>query len=245
MQRITSIFFIFLGFAKAELTFDSKLKELHASADATELTCDFHFENTGTKVEEILSHETNCTCITAQLSEGGKRIYQPGEKGTLRAVFSMGNFSGTVDKQVVMRVKADAGESPNLTLTVRIHIPVLVQLDQNTVEWALDEVKKPKVIKVTMNDSQPIKITNVTTSNTDFLVSYKPITDGKEYEITVTPAKPDEKTPGIAVIRIETDSTNEKQKSQMGFALIRAKVPSIAPVPTATITPNAPTTNQP
>lgn len=219
---------VFSSWATAQLTFENPAQELHASADGEKLTCDFPFANKGGKTEEILTYEGNCSCIAVQLSEEGKRIYAPGEKGVLRAVFDLGTFSGTVDKHVAVRMMGDAVDAPSITLTVKIHIPVLVNLEPKSVEWSLGEEKLPKKFKVMMNDKVPVKVTSVTSSNADFVVSYSALVEGKEYEISVVPAVAAQNSPGIAMLRVETDCTNTKQKNQMAFALIRSPEPAAA-----------------
>jgi Protein of unknown function (DUF1573) len=230
MKKIFSILIGFSALASAQLQFEQPNQELRAKPDDSLLTCDFAFENKGTTVQEILTYIPNCTCISVQISNDGKLVYQPGEKGILRATFELGNLAGSVAKQVVISMKGDPVDQPSITLNAKIDIPELVKLEPKTIEWLLDEPKTAKIIKVRMDDDKPIHISGVTSSNANFEVTHKEVVAGKEYEISVVPAANAQNTPGIGVIRVETDCPVSKQKNQMAFAVIRS---APAPIPEA------------
>jgi hypothetical protein len=226
MQRFFSLLFVFSSWASAQLHFDELTKEFVAHPDDAKLTCDFPFENKGTTVQEIVAYVGNCSCISAQLSNDGQRVYQPGEKGVVRAIFDLGTLVGTFEKQVVVTMKGDPANQPSITLQAKIQIPEFVKLEPKTIQWLVDEVKSPKIIKVTMHDDKPINISAVTSSNPNFEVSQKEVVAGKEYEISVVPTAKAQNILGITVIRVETDCSVGKQKSQMAFATIRRAPPT-------------------
>ncbi len=231
MKRIFGIFCALLSFASAQLQFETPNQQLTAKPEDSKLICDFAFENKGTTVQEILAYVPNCGCITAQISNDGKLVYQPGEKGVLRATFDLGALAGPVAKQIVITMKGDHEDRPSITLTATIDIPELVKLEPKTIEWLTEETKTPKIIKVSMHDEKPVHILGVTSSNPNFEVSLKEVVAGKEYEIAVVPAANAQNVQGIGVIRVETDCQVSKQKNQMAFAVIRsAPLPEAAPV---------------
>ena len=117
----------------------------------------------------------------------GKLRYAPGESGLIRAAFDMGNFSGTVDKVVAVWLDDDPTDKPSLSLTVRVHIPVLVSMEPKTVKWELDGKPDAQTIRITMNHSKPIHVTAVESSSKAFTHEIKAIEDGKIYELVVTP----------------------------------------------------------
>jgi hypothetical protein len=223
----------FTAFLRAELVFDALKKEIKAGPDARQIICDFYFENKGDKTVSIASYESTCSCMAVMVNQEGKLDYAPGEKGVMRATFDMENFTGEVDKNVLIWMKGDPEAKPSIILVVNVIIPVLVDIQPRTLEWSGPAPWEKKSIKVEMNHSEPIKILRASIGNPMFESEVKTITEGKSYEVIVTPlAKPDA-PPGMAVIHIETDCKIDKQKKQMAFAVVRPDIvkPSPAPAP--------------
>ena len=208
----------------ATLTFKETLKELHAPADAKSVTADFEFTNRSEKTVTVAKYDAACSCMAVTISNGKLR-YAPGESGVVRAKFDMGNFSGTVDKVVGLWLGDDPADKPSISLTVRVHIPVLVALDPKTLTWSLNAKPEAQVIRITMNHDQPIRVVAVTSSSGDFQHELKTLEEGKSYELAVTPKATD--TPGLAVVRIETDCAIEKHRIQQAFAVVRKPPPVV------------------
>jgi hypothetical protein len=214
------------GFLQAAgLDFETLLQEIHMDSDAAQATADFKFTNTSDKPLSIMKYDAACSCMGVTIS-GGKLRYAPGESGVVRATFHMGNFSGTVDKSVVLWMSGDPQGAPSKQLTVRVHIPVLVEVTPKTLQWDVDGAAKSQSIRVVMNHKSPIQVTQVTSSSEAFTHELKTITAGKEYEIVVTPTAT--KTPGLAVFRIETDCEISRHRIQQAFAVIRRPAPGAA-----------------
>jgi hypothetical protein len=221
MKTLFTLFALLPFLAQAQLTFDALRKELNAPPDASKISCDFAFENKTDKDIEIARFESTCSCISAQIGNGGKLKYAPGEKGVIRANFDMQNYAGKVDKLVNVWIKGDPDDKPSLNLVVVVNIPVLVELSPKTAEWSLTEKMEPKTIKIKMNHSEPIKITSTSVSNPIFTAELKTITEGKEYDLIVTPVGKLDNKAGIGMIHIETDCKIAKQRKQIAFAIVR------------------------
>jgi hypothetical protein len=138
----------------------------------------------------------------------------------------MGNFSGEVDKVVALWLDKDPADKPSVSLTVRVHIPVLVVVEPKTLKWDLNGKGEAQTIRVNMNHTKPISVVKVVGSSEAFKQELKTVEQGKSYEIVVTPL--DVKTPGLAVIRIETDCDIDKHRLQQAFAVVRKPSPSEA-----------------
>ncbi len=80
-----------------QLLFENSLKELTVTPDVETATVDFPF-TVGPKGAEILAFEAPCTCLEAKISDNGKLLWKPGEKGTVKGLFSVGTMKGKVDK---------------------------------------------------------------------------------------------------------------------------------------------------
>jgi hypothetical protein len=206
------------------LTFESELVEIHAPADAKAVEADFKFENKTDKQVNIAKFDKTCSCIGVKVSDG-KLSYAPGEGGVIRATFEMGNFSGEVDKVVVLWLDSDPADKPSITLTVRVHIPVLVVMSEKTLKWSLGTQPETRKIDVTMDYAKPIKIISTSCTSDNIKVELKTLEVGKHYELLVTPA--DTKEPGLAIIRIETDCDIARHKVLQAFAVIRRELPPV------------------
>ncbi len=207
--------------ARGGLTFSEPLKEVHAAADAASVVVDFPFVNKGPGTATIRHYDAACSCMSAQV-RGGKLEYGPGEEGLVRAKFDLGNFSGTVDKQVVIWLKGDPDDKPSAVLTVRVHIPELVLVEPKTLKWAVGEAPEAKKIRIKVDYGKPVKVLDVNGSNDRFKQELVTVKEGAEYELSVTPA--DTATPGIGVLRIETDCPVARHRVRQAFLVVRREM---------------------
>lgn len=208
-----------------ELAFVETFKELTVKPEERRVTVDFEFENKSNQAVTISKYDSSCSCVSVQV-KGGKLHYASGEKGMIRGVFDMGNLSGTVEKAIQVWLKGDGEVEPSIALTVRIEIPVLVEISPKTLRWDIGAVPDSKVIEITMNHDQPITVKSATCSNENFLTVLKVVEEGKKYQLVVTPQQTG--TPGIGVINISTDCEVARQATQRAFTVIR-KPPAVVP----------------
>lgn len=222
MKIATAIWLALAAVSQADgLAFERVLEEVKASADATQVTADFKFTNKGDKPVTIAKSDPGCSCLSVQIS-GGKLKYAPGESGTVRATFDVGNFSGTVDKAIGLWLDDAAGDKPSMHLTVRIEIPVLVNMEPKTATWDVGAKPEPKTISIRMAEGHTIKVLSAKCSSPLFQQELKTIEEGKKYDLIVTPKSAD--SPGMGVIRIETDCPISKHRLQQAFAVVRRPV---------------------
>ncbi len=205
------------------LEFAAQLKEVHAAADATIVTTDFNFTNKGDKPVTIAKTDPGCSCLKVEIS-GGKLKYAPGESGVVRTTFDMGNFSGTVDKKVALWIDDDPADKPSMSLTVRVHIPVIVALEPKTVKWNLGAKPDPQTIQIRMAEGKSIHVTGVKSSSPAFKCEVKVVEKGRKYDLIVTPMEMN--APGMSVFRIETDCEISKYAIQQAFAVVRKPSPA-------------------
>ncbi|MGL5017540.1 MAG: DUF1573 domain-containing protein [Luteolibacter sp.] len=202
----------------AGLEFAQPLKEVHAPADVATVTQSFEFTNHGDKPVTIAKADPTCSCLKIEIS-GGKLTYAPGESGVVKVTFEMGNFSGTVDKMVAIWLDGDPPDKPSRSVTVRVHIPVLVALEPKTVKWSIGSEAAPQTIQIRMAEGQTIHVTDVKSTSESFSTEVKTLEPGKKYDLIVTPK--DLTVPALGVIRIETDCAIGKHRSQQVFAVVR------------------------
>jgi hypothetical protein len=202
----------------AGLEFAELLKEFHAAPDAAKVVAEFNFTNHSNKPARLSNSDPGCSCLKVEVADG-KLDYAPGESGMLRATFEMGNFSGTIDKNIALWVDDDPADKPSVKLTVRVHIPVLVNLEPKTLKWVIGGKPEPQTIHIQMASEKPIRVINVKSSSSAFTYEVKTIEEGKAYDLIVTPVATE--VPGISVLRIETDCAFPKHRVQQAFALLQ------------------------
>lgn len=222
------LFALFLGCLPLHggtLTFKEPTKEIHAGIDAKTVTADFEFKN-ASDAEVVIDHyDAACTCISAGV-QNGKMSYKPGESGVIRAAFDMSHFSGTADKSVMVWLKGDPEDKPSITLTARVIIPVLVEVEPKSLIWESGAPAEPRTVTITMKHSAPIRVTSVSGADQRFSQVLRTVEEGKKYEVTVTPSATDKV--GMGVISIETDCPAPRFRSQRIFTVIRHPLPKSA-----------------
>lgn len=204
-----------------KLTFEKELLEFHLAPDATTVTADFQFQNKTDKPVTITRAEPVCSCQKVEIS-GGRLVYQPGEKGIVRASFELGNFSGVVDKSTLVYLSGDDEKAPSHVLNMRAHLPVLVELGEKTLLWELGAAAETRVCRIRIKEGESIKVLRATCRDDQFKVELKTITEGREYEVAVTPGSTAK--PILVPIRIETDCAIERHRVQQIFGVVRKPV---------------------
>lgn len=211
-----------------ELTFPESTKEVNVAVDATVLDIDFPFSNNTDKPVTISKVQASCSCMNVGV-KGGKQRYEPGESGVIRATFDMRNQMGDVERLTHVWLQGDPEEKPSVKLEVKFHIPELVKPEPRTLRWEVGEAPSPKTIRIVMSGDAPIHVQNVIAPPANFKHELKTITDGKEYELVVTPAATT--SVAIGVYRLETDCKVETQRLKQMFAAIMKPAKNAPPKP--------------
>ena len=217
MMMILALAGLGLGAASGQMVFEKSLIEMTAEPDQEEITVEFRFTVKGDKEVEIGEYDAPCTCLEARISDNGRLVWQPGESGTVQGVFKTGNFMGSVDKMIVLRMNGET--EPSVKLTVRMHIPVLLEIEPKTLFWNQKDAVKSQSFKLTVNGDEPLQILELSGTNENFVEELKTIKEGREYEIVVTPKSLEERAFGL--LRIKTDSKHVKHQRYQAFMAIR------------------------
>jgi hypothetical protein len=179
------------------------------------VACNFAFKVEGEGEATISKFNVACSCLEAQISDNGRLVWPVGETGTVRGLFKIGKFRGTVDKNITL-VMADGVKH---SLTVRMTMPELLKIEPKTLKWSLGGEGGKKSFEITTHASEPLHITQVSGTNDDkFPYELKTLEEGKRYRLTVSPQKIGET--GFGLIRFITDSKYEKHRSYQAFAVV-------------------------
>ena len=224
LKYLFSIFAV--GSLSAEMVFDAKLVEIKVGVDEQTVTAEFPFTIKGEDTV-IKDYDAPCSCLKAKIPLNNDRSpklnWKVGETGKIIGKFMLGNFKGTVDKNIVINFQ---GKEEGAKLTVRVTIPELFKIEPPTQQWNLGGGVASKTYKLTVNHSEPIHILEHSGTSAEFPYKLKTIKEGWEYEIVVTPTQ--DKTPAMGMIRIHTDSKSKRFKRNQVFAVMRTPRPAAA-----------------
>jgi hypothetical protein len=208
----------------AGLEFAEPKVALKASHLDTETPVNFTFKATGEAPTKILDIQTYCACLKASPT-GGKMEFAPGETGTIECAFLLGTFEGEVTKNVVLTT--DNPAQKEITLAVTITIPKIYEVTPDQVTWTIGEACTPKTVRLKILDEKPIRLTGATSSREKVSATFKAITEGKEYEVTLTPETTAE--PMLGTLRLDTDAPYPRyQKKLVFFNVLRPRA-AVAP----------------
>ena len=113
----------------AQLAWQTQHKQATAELGQERVELAFAFENVGGEAVTITDVQPSCGCTTAELI---KKTFEPGEKGSITALFEIGDRTGRQSKQIVVRTDSDA--SAVSTLTLEVLVPELVRVQPSFVQ---------------------------------------------------------------------------------------------------------------
>lgn len=205
----------------AEMVFETQLLEVTVAPDQYEVVGEFPFKIEG-GAAEVVKYEAFCTCLEARIEplkpdRSPKLHWAEGESGVIKTKFDTSKFLGTVEKSIKLTL---VGVAEPVVLTMRITVPEILKVEPGTLRWDLNGEMDERTVKITVNHTKPINIRTHRSNNMEmFPYEFKVIREGWEYELKVKPAQ--NKTPGIAVISLLTDSELPRFKRLSCHAVVR------------------------
>jgi len=196
--------------ASAALRLDGDHVDVKPKPEDETASVTFTFKNDGDKPVRVLHLESACSCLSASLD---KPVYQPGEKGTGKADFKVGSFTGQQEK--VITITTDDPQQQEWVVPFIVDVPVVVDIEPKMVQWWLNEAPAPKEMTVKMTGTNPMKIVNVTSTRENMKFAFKEVKPGREYMVTLTPTTTAEVM--IGALKLETDSKIPKYQRQLAF----------------------------
>lgn len=198
-----------------DLVFQEKVIAVLAKPDQELVVADFSFTAVGEGPAVIKRYDAPCSCLEAQISDGGRLTWSTGESGEVRGLFKVGNFRGTVDKQISIIMS----NGNRHDLTVRMTMPELVKVEPKTLKWEQGAEAEKQAFEITISEEHPLKILEIVATNEEkFPFELETIEEGKRYKLWVTPSETE--TRGFGLLRIATDSAFKKHQSYQAFAVV-------------------------
>lgn len=222
-RRLLILLLMLATTIRAELTLGVPAIELKPKPEDEEVEAVFKFRNAGDKAVKVLSLESACSCLSAELD---KAEYQPGEEGTGTARFKVSTFVGRHEKYVIATTNDPDQEEWQINFI--LDVPTVVEIKPKTLQWYIGDESSPKSCLVQFTGEDPTKIVKITATRENVAFEWKELKEGREYLVTVTPKTTDDVT--LGALKIETNSPIAKYRNQLAFFSISRK-PDPIPAP--------------
>ncbi|MDD2706996.1 MAG: DUF1573 domain-containing protein [Verrucomicrobiae bacterium] len=220
-RELAPVGFIFVFHAMVTVTYgqlkwDCREMDFSPTPLESRIIAHFTFTNSGKKPVAIAAVKSSCGCTSLM---GDKKVYQPGERGEITAVFEFGQRVGAQEKTIV--VQSDDPVEPTALLKFKVTIPEIIRMAPLFVNWFKGEPAEAKTVTLKVVHSEPVKVVRAKSNNEKMSVRLKTIKEGKEYLLAITPA--DTTQPVAVAIDIQTDFPRENPKIFKVFALVRGR----------------------
>lgn len=177
------VVFVIQSVAAAQLSWDVRERTLEPKVGEGAVTAEYTFVNRTDHSITIKSLTASCDCTLVSLS---KKIYKPGEGGTIVATFTVGDRQGLQNKTILVTTSDEAEQ--NVLLQMRVKLPVVVASFSEMVLWKRGEAAEQKVISIRPGSEGPARAPRVSSDGSIALqTSIRELTDGSGYEVLVTP----------------------------------------------------------
>lgn len=173
---------------------------------------EFKFSNTGRAPVRIVSVDASCGCLVPKVE---KKSIVPGEQGELVINFDLRNRYGPQEKAVL--VQTDDGKK--ISLSIKTDIPKSYTVAPMLMKWAADNQQPVKTVRLTNNNTFPIQLMSVMTSDDKVSAKLKVIRAGFEYELIVHRPAAGNKTRSVVRIKMEPPPGETESKDLKLYVL--------------------------
>jgi hypothetical protein len=201
-------------FAFAQLEFAETTITKEATSETREVVGNFAFTNVGDSPITIQRTRSSCGCTVAELD---KRRYEPGESGSIKAVFTIGNREGRQVKTI--SVITDEPSRPAYQLSLETDIPKFVDLSSRMLFWVRNGETERRAIDLTFSPDRPTEILEIKPRGDGFEAEIETVEEGTKYKLWITPTDTDERR--RVTYELVTDKPSHRPRSIFVFAYIR------------------------
>jgi len=213
----------------SELAWEQTQIELHPTVGDDTAIGHFKYQNKGDKPIAIKSVTTSCGCTAAS----AKQEAVPGEKGEVTATFKIGDRTGVQQKAIT--VLTDDTTQPSTTLSLKVVIPQVLELQPAFVFWQAGEAPKPKAIVAKAGAGVSIQGLDVSSSSPDFVTKVEPGSSPNEFRIKIEPRQTTQAA--VATLTIKPGLEHGKTKIFYATARIIPQSPPAAQLPNSKVAP--------
>lgn len=196
------------------LVWESKTAHIELASGEPRSTAQFAFTNNTAKTVSITATESSCECTVVQLE---KRVFAPGEKGTLPVYYSSKGNTGRRTYVIAVTTEGNGKEVDYLKLVVDTYPQISVT--PRTVVWENGEQRAAKTVTVAIDPGSGVKLISAAPDRDVIAVEILSDETGGRSILRLTPKAKD--TVGQARIRLSTEPKIEDSADSLLFVLLR------------------------
>ena len=167
---------------------------LHPPAGAEEAVAEFTFINRGAEPVTVVDVTSGCGCTAAAPEP---RVVAPGERGTVRAVYHIGERRGR--QSVAVNVTTEEPERRVHELALEVTIKDFVSVAPRLLFWRVGEATQPKRVQLALADG--FRLLDVRSADDAFAVTVL-ARDNANPQLEVVPRDTWAKRNGSAIVRV-------------------------------------------
>jgi len=166
---------------RAGLVFEKTHLDITAPIAATQTEAVFPFHAEGATTIKGLKSSCECTEVRSE-----RMIYQPGEKGEVRAIFKHGERVGEQFKTITVRTD-EAGVGPQ-KLSFKVVIPRVVEVTPVALFWGTGAPKEAREIQIVFPDEKCLPVdVRISGERKNADAALRCLEPGRKYLLTVSP----------------------------------------------------------
>lgn len=196
------------------LDWESKTAHIELASGEPRSTGHFNFTNNTAKTVKITAAETSCECTVVQPE---KRVFAPGERGTLPVYYSSKGNTGQRTYAIAVATDEDGKTVHYLKLVVNTYPEITVS--PRTVVWENGEKRTTKTVAVRIDASSGVKLTGAAPDRDVIAVEIESGDKPGQSVVRLTPKAKD--TIGQARIRLSTEPKIKDSADGLLFVLLR------------------------
>lgn len=182
MRYVVIICLMLIGtVAVAGLEWKTTTQEVTVHPLQASATLEFGFTNTGDEPVTILELKPDCGCLLGKVD---KQTIEPGESGTVRVTFDLQGRVG--DQRKGIAVATDDHPDKPIKLYVSTTIPKVYAISPERLTWVGGQ-REPQSFSLVNVSKTPYRLEKAVSSQNGISIELKPMREGFEYELIVTP----------------------------------------------------------
>lgn len=213
-SQLIRVLLLVASAAVAGLDWQTTLQEIKVHPLQASAVVTFGFTNAGSNVVNILDITSDCGCISGNVEN---KTFAPGESGAVTVTFDIGNRTGLQSKKLL--VMTDDKAALPVHLTVSTTIPKAYDVSPKRLTWVGEQLGSQSFTLINVAKT-PFRIEKAVSSSEGISLELKPIREGFEYELVVTPDAKMGKGLAPIIIYPEKPEGIEKVRTYTVYAMV-------------------------
>jgi len=214
MGLVMVVGFYSLPQSASALDWESKTAYIEMASGEPRGSGQFVFTNNTANTVRITATETSCDCTVVQPE---KRMFAPGEKGTLPVHYSSKGNTGRRTYVIAVTTDEDGKTVHHLKLVVETYPEITVS--PRTIVWENGEERAEKTVTVRIAADSGLKLIGAAPDRDVVTVEIEPREKQGQSVLRLTPKAKD--TIGQARIRLSTELQSKDSADSLLFVLLR------------------------